>query len=220
MAIATREVQVCGFCSTKHHEKCAVGTKHQGRHEKYPNGVVWVCSCECNTGRRKCARCGNRTTDEVNPTTWECIDIEACQAKVEVKRENDPFTAQLREIKESVKMAKVEESKVKAEKAEKVKEPTFCLVTGEATKGGLFKPGMDARYVSQRVEAVVEAGFTKKVEQEQRTKMKNDGVSERLIAKFDKSLGLARDKAEKRKADAEAKAAAKAADKAEATASA
>lgn len=210
MAVTESRTSNCGFCGTKHHSKCAVGTKHRGRHEKHPNGVVWVCTCECNIGRRKCAHCGNRTTSEVDPATWECIDIEACQAKVATKRENDPFTHQLREIQESVKMAKVEENKAKAEKAEKVKEPTFCLVTGEPTKGGLFKPGMDARYVSQRVEAVVESGFTKKTEQEQRTKMKNDGVSERLVAKFDKSLGLARDKAEKRKADAEAKAAAKA----------
>ena len=134
---------------------------------------------------------------------------------VKERWENSPFFLQLRDIKEKVNMAKIEENAAKAEKAEKAKEPTFCLVTGEPTKGGLFKPGMDARYVSQRVEAVVESGFTAKAEKEQRAKMREDGVSDKLVAKFDKSLGLAREKAEKRKADAEAKAAAKAAAKEE-----
>lgn len=198
---------LCGFCNTGTHESCAIGTKHTGKHERYKNGVVWICRCEsggCTSGRRKCANCNNRVTEEVNPDTWTCFDAAACQASVEAKRENNPFLAQLREIKERVNMAKIEENKAKAEKAEKAKEPTFCLVTGEPTKGGLFKPGMDARYVSLRVAEVVEANFTKKAETEARATMKRDGVSEKLVAKFEKSLGLAKEKAEKKAAaDAE-----------------
>ena len=206
----------CGFCQTGSHGDgkpgCSIAVKHQGRHEKYPTGVVWVCPCtegECSTrSRRKCADCGNRVEEEVSADTFTCIDSVACHATVSTRRENDPFLASLREIKERVNMAKVQENAEKAAKAEKAKEPTFCLVTGEPTKGGLFKPGMDARYVSERVATVADANFTAKAEKEQRGKMKADGVSERLVAKFEKSLALAKEKAEKKAAaDAEKKAA-------------
>lgn len=107
-------------------------------------------------------------------------------------------------------MAKIEANKEKAEKVAKTKEPTYCLVTGEPTKGGLFKPGMDARYVSERVTEVINGKFSAKAEQTARAKMKKDGVSEKLVAKFDKSLGLAREKQEKRDAAKAEKAEAKA----------
>lgn len=210
MPIETSTKSRCGWCNDQNHGGCAVGTKHQGRHSKYPNGIVWICSCECNTGRRKCAHCSNRVTEEVNPDTWECFDTEACRATVNERRARNPFLNQLREIKESVNMAKIEDNQAKAEKVQKEKVPTFCLVTGEPTKGGLFKPGMDARYVSLRVKEVEEAGFTVKATDAARNKMKKDGVSETLIAKFEKSAGLAKAKADKRKADAEAKEKAKA----------
>lgn len=188
----------CGFCATRTHERCSIGAKHKGPHVKYTTGVVWVCTCTCNEGRRKCAVCGNTRTEEVSPDFWECIDVDACHAVVEARREASPFFAQLRDIKERVQMAKVQDNETKAKtKTAKVGK---CLVTGEPTKGGLFKPGMDARYVSERVASVTEANFSKASEKDARTKMKNDGVSERLVAKFDKSLGLARDKAEKAKA--------------------
>lgn len=212
MAVELVPVQ-CGFCNDGNHKRCAIGTKHRGPHEKYKQGVVWTCSCtrgECHPGRRKCADCGNRVTEEVNPATWTCFDAVACQALIETRRENNPFSVQLREIKERVTMAKIEENKTKAEKEQKAKEPTFCLVTGEPTKGGLFKPGMDARYVSLRVAEVAEANFTKKAEDAARKTMKDAGVSEKLIAKFDKSVGLAKEKAERAKAAAAEKEKAKA----------
>lgn len=203
----------CGFCTPNHpnrHERCSVGVVHDGKHERYKNGVVWVCGCDCNTGRRKCHNCNNRNTEEVNPETWACFDTDACKATVTTRRERDPFLAQLAQIKETVAMAKIENDKQKAEKEQKAKEPTFCLVTGEPTKGGLFKPGMDARYVSERVATVENANFTKKATDEARAKMKKDGVSEKLVAKFEKSLGIAQEKATKRAEAAKAKEAAKA----------
>lgn len=213
----------CGFCATKNHENCTVGTKHQGRHEQHPNGVVWVCNCSCNEGRRKCADCGNRNTDEVSRETWTCIDTEACHAAVTTKRENNPFLAQLRDIKEKVTMAKIEENAEKADKAAKDKPKTYCLVTGEETKGGLFKPGMDARYVSERVIEVENAKFADKAVEKARARMAKDGVSDKLKAKFEKSLGLAKERADRKVAAAKEKEAAKAEKeakaKAEATAS-
>jgi hypothetical protein len=74
------------------------------------------------------------------------------------------------------------------------KPDTFCLVTGEKTSGGLFKPGMDARYVSELVNAVMTKATT---EASARKKLREDGVSEALVNKFNKALGLRREAASK-----------------------
>lgn len=206
--------RICGFCATGHHGRCSIGVsvrRHEG--QDYPEGAIHPCVCEdggCELGRRKCTYCGNRETSEVDPETWECFDIEGCRAGVEARREASPLMRQLREAQENATMAKIEANKEKAEKVAKTKEPTYCLVTGEPTKGGLFKPGMDARYVSERVTEVINGKFSAKAEQTARAKMKKDGVSEKLVAKFDKSLGLAREKQEKRDAAKAEKAEAKA----------
>jgi hypothetical protein len=109
--------------------------------------------------------------------------------------------------KENGKMA---EAAVKQEKREKVVKVGKCLVTGKETKGGLFAPGMDAKYVSLKVAEVEEANFTKKATDEALKTMKADGTSEKLQAKFVKAVGLAKDRAEARKASEAEKAAAKA----------
>lgn len=111
-------------------------------------------------------------------------------------------------------MAKVQDTQEKAAKVAKTKEPTFCLVTGDPTKGGLFKPGMDARYVSERVIEVENAKFSAKALDAARSRMKKDGVSETLVGKFNKSVGLAKDRAEA-KATAKATKDAEKAEKAE-----
>lgn len=205
----------CGFCNDNHHENCSIGVKHAGRHDKYPNGVVWACRCEdggCTTGRRKCAYCNNRNTEEVDPTTWECFDIEACRAKVETKRENDPFTHQLREITRRADMAKIENDKVKAESKAATKPKTGTCVCGceGTTKGGKFLPGHDARFVSVLVGSVADAKFTAKSEQAARKRLKDVGASDALNGKFDKQVGIAKAKVEKVAAAAQAKADAKA----------
>lgn len=203
--------KICGYCASGSHDRCAVGTKNA-------RGHIHPCLCDqggCTRGRRKCTYCGNRKTDEVNPETWECFDVDGCRVYVEARREANPLSRELREAQESARMAKIEDNKDKAAKAEKVREKTYCLVTGEETKGGLFKPGMDARYVSNHVEAVTSGAQTEK---QARDKMAKDKVSDKLVAKFDKQLGLARERAEKKAAAAKEKADAKAAsDKAPAT---
>lgn len=108
-------------------------------------------------------------------------------------------------------MATATETKAKREKVEKT---GTCLVTGKPTKGGLFAPGMDAKYVSLLVAEVQEKKFTKTSTDAALKKMKADGVSDKLVAKFEKAVGLAKARVEKaaeaEKAKAEAKKAAKA----------
>ncbi len=212
MTIALVPTGDCGFCSTGNHERCSVGVKHDGQHNKYPNGVVWVCTCKvCGPNRRKCAHCNNRTTEEVSPETWECFDVEGCHALVEAKRENDPLSRQLREIQEKTQMAKIENDKAKARKQAAKKEPVECACgCGDNTKGGKFLPGHDARFVSERVTEAINGKFSDKVITAQRNKMTKVGASEALVAKFEKSLGLAQEKQAKRDAAAEEKAKAKA----------
>lgn len=195
---------VCGFCATGSHDRCAVGTLQGNRTTIHP----CLCSQDgCEKGRRKCVKCGNRATDEVDPKTWECFDVDHCRGNVEARREANPLNAELREAYRSANMAKIENAEKKATKEKAAKAPTYCLVTGEETKGGLFKPGMDARYVSNMVEAVTSKNRT---EVQARKQMKDDGVSEKLIAKFEKSLDLAKAKAEAAKTAKAEKAAAKA----------
>lgn len=216
LAIVTAEgLRKCGFCQSNHHGRCAVGTRVVGPPKKYPNGAVILCGCTdggCEPGRRKCTYCNNRKTEEVSPETWECLDLDACRETVEQRRRANPLYNDLREAKERATMAKTEATKTKAVKTAKT---GTCLVTGKTTKGGLFLPGMDARYVSERVADVQGKVRT---EAQARKQMKDDGVSEKLVAKFEKSLGIAKEKVAKKAADDKAKADAKAEKAAEAKA--
>jgi hypothetical protein len=198
------KIRECGFCQSNNHPTCAVGTKDlQNR--------ITLCLCTrggCETGRRKCTECGNRTTEEVDPDTWQCSDVEACQNLVQTRRDSNPLVADIRRAKESARMAKVENAEKQAEKVAKEKAPTYCLVTGEETRGGLFKPGMDARYASNMVEAVTSGNRS---EDDVLAQAKSDGVSEALQAKIAKGIRLAREKADKKAAAKAEKDAAKAA---------
>ena len=211
--IKSEKIRICGFCMSNNHDKCVIGTWATPR-TKYPEGTaVSVCQCDadgCDAGGIKCQDCKTRDADLVDPDTWKCFDRDACRHTIEARHAANPLYADLREAKERAKMAKIEQTEAKAEQTAKAKEPTFCLVTGEPTKGGLFKPGMDARYVSIEVQKNVDAKFTKTAEAASRKKLKDDGVSDKLVAKFDKQLNIAREKVEKAKAAAEAKEKAKA----------
>lgn len=116
-------------------------------------------------------------------------------------------------------MAKIEDNKDKATKAATKKQPVDCTCgCGDQTKGGKFLPGHDARYVSERVSAIFTSGkHSAKAEKDQRAKIKKDGVSDALVAKFEKSLGLAVEK-ENKKAEAKAAKDAEAKEKASANA--
>lgn len=197
----------CGFCETGHHDKCVVGVRNAKPKARYPDDSIYPCECEeggCQPGRVKCTDCHNVVQEEVDPDTWKCLDREACATSLETRRAANPLLASLRKAKESAKMAKIENAeKTKAAKTPKVGK---CLVTGKETKGGLFLPGMDARYASERVKDVMEGRATKAVALK---KMKDDGTSPALQAKFEKNLGIAQDKDAKRKAAEKEKAEAK-----------
>jgi hypothetical protein len=130
------------------------------------------------------------------------MDRDACAARIEVRRSNNPLYQQVREIQEKHRMAK-EENTTKREPAKPKTGTCKCGCEGE-TKGGNFLPGHDARLVSVTVQAVLDKKVT-----EAAARKTMAPFSDALKAKFEKSLGLQRDKAAKAKANAEAKAQAK-----------
>lgn len=196
----------CGFCSNGNCEHCPRLVKWYGKR--------WYCKCDregCKSQVPRCTECKNENPDEVSPSEWRCYDPDACQAAVQKRLDSNPLVQQIRVIKERIMAETAEKKTAQAEKKEKA--PTFCLVTGEPTKGGLFKPGMDARYVSLRVAEVMEEKVAEKAVRE---RLDKDGISDSLKAKFDKSLRLARERAEKKAEAAAAKAKGGEVDKAEA----
>jgi hypothetical protein len=210
----TKVLSTCGFCNTGHHENCVIGTVKR-KSSKYPGGVVWVCRCPhevCSTIRKdhpaKCTTCGNRTPSEVDKETWLCIDTGACHATVTARRDSDPLLASLRKAQE---MAKITEGEKKATKAKAAPKTGTCVCgCNGTTKGGLFLPGHDARFVSGLVANAEEKNFSKASLDSGRKALKDAGASDALKAKFEKSAGLAQERAEKKAQAAKEKADAKA----------
>lgn len=212
---------VFGPCRDGDHSLCPgrVRTAVEAQRQvKQGNKIVWVSfmnpngqiTCPCKetlcfcTKAVHCLDCKNTSTQDVDPNSWSCIDQAACLVRQETRRRNNPILQTLKEIRVMTTTAPetTEGTTEGTTKPTKVKEGT-CLVTGEKTKGGLFKPGMDARYVRDRVAEVIEGTVS---ETDQVERIKRDGVSETLQNKFVKSLANAREKAKRAKAAAEAKA--------------
>lgn len=185
----------CSYCKTGNHEYCPRVVLGNGPRDK---AKMWKCDCDdpnCNTGVLRCTDCKTETPGEVNPITWACFDLDICAARVATRLSNNPTIQLLRDIKGRQDMARATKTAAPAKKAtakRAVSAPRtgVCLVTGQVTKGGKFLPGMDARYVSQRVQEVIDKQVTVT---DQRKRLKADEVSDALVAKFEKSLALKRD---------------------------
>lgn len=198
VALSSRK---CGFCNTGSHDRCPGGTR---------SGAVGVRICPCEKGERcgkpRCLKCNNRKPEELDLNDWTCTSTTQCEMRIAERLAADPLHQQINQAKEKAKMAEATETKAKREKVEKT---GTCLVTGKPTKGGLFAPGQDAKYVSLRVEEAAKANFTQAALKAGLKRMKEDGTSEKLQAKFEKAFGLAKERAEKAKEAEREKAAAK-----------
>lgn len=220
-ALTVVDSTLCGFCNTGNCAKCVIGTVMR-KSSRYPEGgVVWRCNCTSETCSKrkkavkaKCVECGNINQDEVDPKSWACKDATDCAAVVTARRESDPFLVHIEKIRSST-MAKIENEKATAKKAVAKTGTCVCGCKG-TTKGGLFLPGHDARFVSTLVGKAESAKFSKASVAEGKKTLKDAGASEKLLAKFDKSVGLAQERVEKKAAAAKAKVDEKAAAKASA----
>ena len=193
---------ICGFCNTNFHDGCKPAARNGSA---APNPIVF-CGCPVCADKKehpRCIECGNGTEQDVDPAIWTCIDQTGCQARIKTKVDADPVIQNIRAVRSSA-MVKVAEQKAEsaATRAPAAPKVGKCLVTGEPTKGGKFKPGMDARYVSIKVADTL-AGKT--TEAKVITEMQGHGLTEVLQGKFRKALGLATEKANKAKAAEAAK---------------
>lgn len=139
----------CGFCIDG---KCKEG--------KCVSAIWWdqskqlyICPCACNVGHTRCTRCGERDV-EVTTTTSQCVDVEACNGTLAKKRANNPSYQALLRAREGLERPTI------ADRVESKPKPIpggKCLCCGDATRGGLFLPGHDARYVSVQADAFIAA---------------------------------------------------------------
>lgn len=192
-----------GYCNTGNHEICpgrikapiAVKVMKGGQLVKVMKPGMFECGCTACFCKQmvKCLDCRHTSPEDVSPETWSCLDRDACLARQEAARDAHPFLVRLKEIRA---MTAQTEDKPKREAKPKIGN---CLCCGEETKGGKFLPGHDARFVSEQVAFVLQGTKTEAQAREALAE-----TSDSLKGKFEKSLGLAREKAA-RKAEAEAK---------------
>lgn len=195
---ATTATKKCGYCATGSHTRCPSGVKHR-------DGVIFRCSCGCERSQQtRCLVCNNREQQDIHWGTWQCIDRAACEARVETSMASNPTIMQIRRIKADIEQRKSTERQERTPRAPRtlakqdtpapggrkqvraVKQPRPCTCgCGGSTKGGLFLPGHDSKYLTMVVESVTEHGAT--VEGVAQT-MEREGCSPALIAKFRKRV--------------------------------
>jgi hypothetical protein len=196
--------RVCGFCSSNNHEHCPRAVRNG-------NGAILPCNCPqsyCGGKVTRCLACKNEEDGQVDPTTWSCIDRNACGATVQARLDRNPTIQLIREVERRVSDDTGTATKQKATATPKA--PTICVCGCEGrTKGGKFLPGHDARFVKNLVAEALEG---KRTDDAIVRDMADRGTTEALQAKFTKSVGLARQEVT-RKAEAKAEAEKKAAER-------
>lgn len=214
----TNLMSTCGFCAWPALDWEGPGNPHPHCPRAVrngPNAQYKLITCECTEpgcGDQilRCTYCKTEEEGAIDPNDWSCFDREACTDRIQTRLVSNPLYQELIEIR-STAMAKVanENAEKAAKKAVAAPKVGKCLHCGEATKGGNFLPGHDAAYVS----ALVKDSLAKPAN-ETKNRQKAVDASAPLGAKFDKSIGLAKDKAAKKAKAAEDKATAKAEEKA------
>lgn len=110
------------------------------------NGIAHRCSDPSHEGvdvSNICKTCGYKSdTGEV--TDYACVETEECTARVRDRLMASPTYRLLQECREASERANVERNASRPGKA-----PGRCEHCGEATKGGRFRMGHDAKLKSQ-----------------------------------------------------------------------
>lgn len=168
----------CGFCSTG------------GRHDLCPGGVLngdrktlVLCACTEHPQVIRCLECGH-TGSDVSDITWHCEDPDACDGRKQkwamdnirtlYGDPDSPEGARTRPKSQQVK-----------EKAPRAPRGGVCLHCQEPTKGGLFLPGHDAKYLAQTVQMIRDGAATL---DKQLELWASRGISEALQAKLTKRV--------------------------------
>lgn len=150
----------CNFCKGHLHQSCPGAVK-----DAHPKQQLWICYC-CGINNVRCLSCG--ATEDIDTERWVCTDSYVCQGRVELRRQNSPLVTLLQQCKVAAvnarRLRRVETARIWArvpsneermlEEARKASTPRrgttgTCECCGEATKGGKFLPGHDARLKSR-----------------------------------------------------------------------
>lgn len=148
----------CGWCITGDHERCCVTIELSAT-----KGTVYNCPCSCNTTgeyspanrRTRCLECGRRDV-EVGPS-HKCANYDECQDFIAARRAKDPQWQAL-QVLDNENRVSGSPKPVREPKSPKEPKPAKggrCRCCDGPTKGGLFLPGHDARYISQQAELIV-----------------------------------------------------------------
>lgn len=170
----------CGLCSAGRHDLCPGAIWNPGSGEivtpaigsipAVHAGELRYCPCDSTEHTEtlvRCRNCGTRNPLGASTDKGTCTDTEGCATMAAVRQENDPTFQLVREcqttvivsgeVKERPRRAKPEE-RAKAKVARQEAKARACVCNcGGTTKGGLFLPGHDARYVSQLAKGIHDA---------------------------------------------------------------
>lgn len=149
----------CGFCSSEAHDRCPGGVRNG-------NGTIFLCRCGCpRSGVPHCTECWNQVADELTEQ-WHCVDTVACAERAEANLLANPLMVQIRSIQAAHSgpaKTTVAVGTTRPRHAREVApagEPRgICHCgCGDATKGGKFAMGHDARLRSNLAKIVATAG--------------------------------------------------------------
>lgn len=154
----------CGFCATGQHQYCPRAIRNG-------NGSVVACPCPAHETKAitelKCLECWITDAEQIDPKLWLCWDGPACLARVEVRLGQ---SGQMVPIHNAFRRAAEQKAEQRAQAAKNpdaraAKNPSrptagTCVHCGEKTGGGLFRPGHDAKLLSE-MQAEARAGGDK-----------------------------------------------------------
>jgi len=175
---------VCGYCATGSHDNCK-------RAIRAGDGHIMLCPCTEHAtlagAEVKCTECYNTDIDELDEKLWLCIDRTDCESRIRERLGKDPSYALIHQAYANASVRLEREAKERPARSKSPSRPSSgkCACCGETTGGGLFRPGHDARLVSQTA-ADVAAGKLSPVDAV--AKFEGLGTSPALIAKLTRKL--------------------------------
>lgn len=163
MGAATPKLPIdwsCQFCKNGLHRSCPGAVRT-------PRGLL-LCSCGVpdfgHPPRPRCLDCHEERIAELDTAKWVCVDQYGCAARVQARKDASPLYQMLircrvsavntrrrqRALSEAIRAVLPidEDAEYVVVRTRTPAKPKVgqCLCCGEATRGGRFLPGHDAKY--------------------------------------------------------------------------
>lgn len=168
--------------------------RDENGHEISREPRLVLCRC-CGTGQpARCLDCGNTNPDEVNSDHWACLYPDICAGRIRLRQEHSHLYQTLQACKtaafvrrrtirvsrdqmlvelpadEDARLDSLQESLRRRTARLGGQRPSsgLCVCCGEPTRGGLFRPGHDAKYKSRLRREAATGDVNAQTELEQR----------------------------------------------------